>query len=115
VGIANLEGRADQIVDEIDLGARHVHQRHRIDEHLDTVLFDDDVIVAVLGFQIEGILEPGTPASGNADAQGRFLRLLGQNLGDPPRRPVGDHDCVVLRIQHNLLSRRIPNRFRMPS
>src|SRR6476661_10578881 len=93
--IVYLEGRTDQIVDEIDLGAGHVVERDRIDQHRGAAALDHDVIVgsAVLG--VELVLETGTASARDAHAQHRADRFLAQNLADLVRRPLGhgDRDC----------------------
>ena len=111
--VSDLEGGADEIVDEIDLGTGHVHQRHRIDEHLYTVLLDDHVVLAAIGFELESVLEAGAAPAGNADAQGGFLRFLGEDLGDPARGAVCYGYGIVLRVQHVSVSRRTPNGLRV--
>ena len=55
--IVDLERGADQVLDEIDLGACEVLQRHRIDQHGDAVA-DDGLIVVGLGvFDVELVIE----------------------------------------------------------
>ena len=44
VRVGDLERGADQVVDEVDLRAREVLQRHRVDQHARPRLFDDNVL-----------------------------------------------------------------------
>src|ERR1700687_1534676 len=55
--IVDLERRADQIVDEVDLAAGHVIERDRIDQHRGAALLDDDVVVSPVTFGVEFVLE----------------------------------------------------------
>src|SRR6185369_8783917 len=43
--IVDPEGGADEVVDEVDLGAGHVVERHRIDQNGGAAALDHDVIV----------------------------------------------------------------------
>jgi hypothetical protein len=51
----DLEGLADQIVDEVDLGAGEVFERDRIDQHARTVALDDEIVGLAAA--------PGSPAT----------------------------------------------------
>src|ERR1700684_362728 len=55
--IVDLERRADQIVDEVDLAAGHVIERDWIDQHRGAALLDDDVVVSSVTFSIEFVLK----------------------------------------------------------
>src|SRR5579864_5295800 len=50
--IVDLERRADQIVDEVDLAAGHVIERDRIDQHRGAALLDDDVVVGAVALTL---------------------------------------------------------------
>src|ERR1700694_6270772 len=55
VGIGDLERGADQIVDEIDLGAFHVAQRDRIDQHGGAVPGDHEIVRRLALFHVEAV------------------------------------------------------------
>src|SRR5271154_6160092 len=81
--IVDLEGRADQIVDEIDFGARHVIERNRIDQDGGAALFDHDVVVGAAALGVEFVLKARAAAAFDADAQHRAGGLLAKDLADP--------------------------------
>ena len=88
-GLLHLEGRADQVVDEVDLGAGHVVERDRIDQHRGAAALDHDVIVRPVALGVELVLETGAAAARDADAQHRAHWLLAEDLADlaaPPAR-----------------------------
>jgi dGTPase len=71
---------AHKIVDEIDLGAPHILQRHGIDEDGRPVPREDQIVVARLFLdQVVAILETGATAALDADPQRRARRLGFQN------------------------------------
>src|SRR5690349_5999416 len=106
--IVDLERRADQIVDEIDLGSSHVIERYRIDEHSRAASLDHDIVVGALAFGVEFILKARASAAFDADAQHRAGRFLPQDFADSPRGALGygDVDAHLLsesqsaRLQH---------------
>src|ERR1700722_11480495 len=65
--IVDLERRADQIVDEIDLAAGHVIERARMDQPRGAAFLDDDVIVGAVAFGVELVLEARAAAALDAD------------------------------------------------
>ena len=64
--IVDLERRADEVVDEIDLGAGHVVERDRIDQHGRAALLDHDVVVGPAALGVEFVLETGTASASDA-------------------------------------------------
>ena len=87
--IVDLERGADQVVDEVDLGAGQVLQRHRIDQHGDAVAGDDDVVVGLVAVDVELVLEAGAAAAHarSAAAWRRTARPAGfRRSAAPPAR-----------------------------
>src|SRR5580698_796052 len=81
VGIVDLEGRADQVVDIVEFGALQKIQRHRINQYYSAVAFDHEIVVVALVIQRKIILESRAAAPGHLQPQhhGCLLRL--ENLG----------------------------------
>src|SRR6185437_15519340 len=92
VGIVDLEGLADQIVGEIDLGPGQEIQRHGIDQDPGAALLDEQIVVHPRLVQGEIILKAGTAAPGHRQAQHRALAFIGQDRGDPLGGAGGNGD-----------------------
>ena len=91
--VLDLEGLADQVVDEVDLRAAHIVERHGVDQHLGAVAGKHDVVRrGRLLNQVVAILEAGAAAAFDADAERGSGRLRGQDLGDPADGAVGKRD-----------------------
>ena len=91
VGVRDLEVGAGQVVDEIDLRAQHVHQRHAVDDDRGPVALDHHVAVLGAFVERELVLEPGAAAAGDADPQSRLLATLGlRHGGDAPGGARGE-------------------------
>ena len=45
MGVLDLEGLADQVIDEVDHGAVHVLNRHLVHHHFGPVLLDHEIVV----------------------------------------------------------------------
>jgi hypothetical protein len=86
--------RANEVVDEVDLGAGHEFERDRVDQHRDLPSFDDEVIRRPLAVDVESVLEARAAAALDADAQHRPGRFPLQDLADPARCPFGDGDGI---------------------
>src|ERR1700733_480779 len=65
--VVDLEGRANEIVDEIDFGAGHVIERNRVDQHHHAAAFDDDVVVGFAALGVEFVLVTRSSAAIDAD------------------------------------------------
>jgi hypothetical protein len=90
--VADLEGLANDVIDEVDLGAVHIGQRDLVDQHRRAVLLDHEIVLGAGCVEIEAILETGTPAARNRDTQGRAARFLRKDAGDALRGAVGQGD-----------------------
>jgi hypothetical protein len=77
VGVLDLEGGADQLVGEVDLGASHVGQRDGINQDGGAVALDDDVVGLACRDQIESILETRSAAAVHADTEERVGGIRG--------------------------------------
>src|SRR5216684_4479279 len=69
IGIDHPERRADQVVDEIDLGPRQKRHRSRIDQHHCAVARDHQVVFGLRALNVELVLKAGAAAALDADAQ----------------------------------------------
>src|SRR6478735_2886493 len=79
VRVVDLELGADQLVDEVDLGAANEAERDRIDHYLGPVALDHNVVRRRVLHQVEAVLEARAATALDADAHQR--RVLGpQNL-----------------------------------
>src|SRR5437868_14236722 len=80
--VVDAEGRADQVVDEIDLGTGQVAHRDLIDQHGRALAPDDDIVVRLGAVDVEPVLEAGAAAALRAHAEHAAGRLAAQNLAD---------------------------------
>src|SRR5690606_24529371 len=94
IRVLDLERCTDQVVDEVDLSPGHVHDRHRVDQHLGTVALDDQVIRLALGNEVEFVLKPGAAAAFHAHAQQLVPGFAGRNLADAAGGAFGEGDAV---------------------
>jgi hypothetical protein len=69
VRIVDFELSADQLVHEVDLRALHEVRRDRIDGHRRAVPLDEDIVGRGIVRQLELVLESGTAAAFDADAE----------------------------------------------
>src|SRR5215813_14646522 len=90
--VVHPERRADQVVDEVDLGPRHVIERHRVDQHGRAVPRDDDVVVRLGALDVELVLEARTAAAFDADPQHGAGAFPLEDFADALRRPRADRD-----------------------
>ena len=100
-GVVDAERRPDEVVDEVDLGARHVLDRDRIDQHRRPFPGQHEVVVAAGLIEVEFVLKAGAAAALDAHPQHGAGRLPFENLADPPCRPFRQdyirHGRFVLR------------------
>jgi hypothetical protein len=90
VRVLDLEAAAHQIVDVVDGHAGEVVHRHRIDDHLDPFEGETVIGLARLAFEGHAVLQPGTPAARDEDAQGMVGQLpLFEQAPDARRRRRG--------------------------
>ena len=89
IWIVYLERLADEIVDEVDLGAADVGQRDRVDETTAPSRSMTMSSVARVRIEIETVLETGAAAAGDADAERRAARFGRKDARDPFRRAFG--------------------------
>src|SRR5260370_19085071 len=92
VGIDDAERGADQIIDEIDLGSRQERHRGRVDQHYGAVAFDHKIVLGLGMFHVEFVLEAGTAATLDRNAQLGAFTLLTENLPDAAGGPLADGD-----------------------
>src|SRR4051794_32002657 len=78
--IVDLERGADQVVDEVDLGAGQILQRDRIDQHRHPVADDGDVVLGLVALDVELVLKARAAAAQYAEPQHRPGRLGLENL-----------------------------------
>src|SRR5262245_47749351 len=93
--VVHPERGADQVVDEVDLGPRHVVERHRVDQHGRPVLRDDDVVVGLGAVDVELVLEARAAAAFDADAQHGAGAFALEDFADALRCPRADRDVHV--------------------
>src|SRR6185436_4823750 len=96
--VVDLERGADQVVDEVDLGAGEVLKRHRIDQHGDAVANDGDVVLGLVALDVELVLESRAAAAQHAESQHGARRLGLQDLADLARRAVGHGEVCGHRL-----------------
>src|SRR5690242_9080630 len=75
VRVPDLEGLADEVVDEVDLGAVHVDERHLVDQHARLALLEDEVIGLRIADEVELVGEAGATAAFDRNAQRRLVVL----------------------------------------
>src|SRR5690349_2794742 len=92
VRVVDLELRADQVVDEVNLAALHEGERDRIDHDTRAVSLDQHVVRRALGDEIEAVLEPRAAAALDAHSEQRGRRLAGNELGDAGCRTCAQGD-----------------------
>src|SRR5688572_3286170 len=94
VRIADHELRAVQALAVIDFGAHQVLQAERIDQQGDAVGLYGEVVLALLLVELEAVLEAGTTATLDVDAQlepgiaflgDQFAHLRGRSRGEVER------------------------------
>src|SRR5579871_4452353 len=85
VRVLDLEGLADQVIDEVDLGPADIGKGDRIDQNRGAVALDDEIVLRTRLVEVEAILEPRAAAAGDADAKSRAAGLAGQDPRDPLR------------------------------
>src|SRR5258705_13466396 len=92
IGVDHAERGADQVVDEINLGARQKRHRGGIDQHHRIVALNHQVILGLRALDVELVLKAGAAAALDADAQHRTLALGLEDLPDTAGPPLaGDH------------------------
>lgn len=69
--VFDLEGLADEVVNEVDHRAFHVLQGNLIHEDRCAVALDHDIVVLPGTIHLEGVLEAGAAAAIDADSQHR--------------------------------------------
>ncbi len=92
LGVVHTERGADEIVDEIDLGAREVVERDLVDQHGGAVAGDDGVVISLRVLHVEPVLETGAAAALDAHPQHAAGLFLAQDRADLAGRAVGDGD-----------------------
>ena len=92
IGIDHAERRADQVVDEIDLGSGQKRHRGRIDQHHGAVARDHQVVLGLRALDVELVLKAGAAAALDADAQHGAVALGLEDFPDAAGRPLADGD-----------------------
>src|SRR5258707_3948281 len=90
IGVDHAERGADQVVDEINLGARQKRHRGGIDQHHRIVALNHQVILGLRALDVELVLKAGAAAALDADAQHRTLALGLEDLPDTAGRSLAD-------------------------
>src|SRR5690349_17928120 len=80
IRVLDLEGGADQVVDEVDLGACEVFERHGVDQDLRAAFRDDGVVACLCIDEVELVLKAGAAAALDGDAKKGACRLAGYDL-----------------------------------
>src|SRR5438067_1242312 len=88
--IVDAEGGADEVIDEVDLGAGEIAERYLVDQHPGAVAGDDDIVRRLRAVDIELVLETGAAAAFHAQPEHGAGWLAAQDLPDSPRRSFGD-------------------------
>src|SRR3979411_1064921 len=88
IGIDHAERRADQVVDEIDLGPGQKRHRGGIDQHHRAVARDYQVILSLRPLDVELILKAGAAAALDADSQHVAIALSLEDFPDAAGPPV---------------------------
>ena len=96
VWVDHAKRGADQVVHEIDLGARQKRHRSGIDQHHRAVARDDQVVVGLGVLDIEFVLEAGAAAALDADAQHRPVAFGLEDFPDAAGRPFADDDMAAV-------------------
>ena len=92
--IVDPKRRANQIVDEIDLGAGQIAHRRLIDQDGRRAALNDEIIGSLGAIHVELVLEARATAALDAHAKHRADRLTAQNLANSLRCPLGDRNAV---------------------
>jgi hypothetical protein len=104
VGIVHAERGADQVVDEIDLGARQKRHRGRVHQYHRAVALDHQVVLGLGMLDIELVLKAGTAAAFHRNAQHGAIALGFEDFANPPGGPLADADgcghdgCAPARV-----------------
>src|SRR5437879_2760490 len=94
VGVADLERRAHEVLDEVDLGTLHQLERGRVDDEPHALALEQRILLLALIVEAEAILESRAAAAGNGEAQIRRRHvLLHLQLGNALRRILGEDNA----------------------
>src|SRR5205823_11676014 len=94
IWIDHAKRRADQVIDEIDLGPRQKRYRGGIDQHHCIVSGDHEVIFSLRALDVELVLKARAAAALDADAQHGPVALGLEDFADAPGRPLADDDTA---------------------
>src|ERR1700674_4587397 len=92
VRIDHPERGTDQVVDEINLGAREERHRGGIDQHHGAVAGDDEIILGTRALDVEFVLKAGAAAALDADPQHGAVALALEDFADAAGGPLADGD-----------------------
>src|SRR5215207_4481956 len=92
IRIDHTERRADQIVDEINLGACEERYRGRIDQHHRALARDHEVVLGLGVVDVELVLEAGAAAALDGDAQHGAVAFGLEDFPDAAGGPLADGD-----------------------
>src|SRR3954452_7571318 len=95
IRIDHPERGADQVVDEIDLGARQERHRGGIDQHYGALARNHQIILGLRALDVELVLEAGAAATLDTDAQHGAVALGFQDFPDAAGRPLADGDVCL--------------------
>lgn len=103
VGVANLEGLANQVIDEVDFCAAHEFKAEGIDINSGVVASKDDIVCT--GFfadEVIFVLEARASATGDRDAQDRAGLFLGDDAPNALCGALCQNNLVwcYLRVGH---------------
>src|SRR5215468_3317772 len=92
VRIDDAEGRADQVVDKIDLRSRQERHRGGINQHHGALAGNHKVILGLGVVDVELVLKARAAAALDADAQHRAFAFAFEDFADTAGSPLADGD-----------------------
>src|SRR5208283_3942020 len=100
VGVFELEGRAHEVVDEIEARALDEIQRERVDSQPRLLVAEYQVAVLGGGGDVEVVLEAGTTAAIDRNAQHRAWGFVAQDFRDAAQGALGSFNACWREISH---------------
>lgn len=88
VGVFDLEGLSDQVVDEVDFRSLDIGLRYRIDQHHRAIALDGQIVLIAVRGQRKFVLKARATATIDGDPQGSLGRIGLQDFLDPVGGPA---------------------------
>lgn len=82
VGIPDLEGLTDQVIDKVDHRSTHINERQIVNEDGCSIPLDGVIVFMALVREIKSIGKARAAATFHRDAQSNLARLVLQNRSD---------------------------------